>query len=96
MLRRIIYVLKGFFKDENGYWRNKNNHLIHRIKAYKIYIKDKNKYPLPYEFYIVSHVDGNKDNNKKSNLILLTPIEYNYKKRKIIRRELPYIMRVSN
>jgi len=67
------------YTDENGYKRGKLNHsdLIHRQIAYKeIYLKDRESYPLRFSEYVIHHKDGNKKNNKISNLQILTPEEH--------------------
>lgn len=66
-------------EDKNGYLRGKIEHtdLIHRQKAYRnIYLKNRDKYPLPFSKYVVHHKDFNKKNNKISNLKILTPEEH--------------------
>lgn len=68
------------YTDDNGYKRGKLPHsdLIHRQKAYRsIYLKNRNEYPLPFSQYVVHHRDGNKKNNRISNLQILTPAEHN-------------------
>lgn len=77
-LRRIIYLIKGYTRDEIGYWRTKEGFLVHRIRAYnKIYSKERDKYPFPYSLYVIHHKDGDKENNKIKNLIILTVPEHN-------------------
>ena len=62
------------FIDENGYARKKHSSLIHRQNAYKyLYLKNREKYPLPFSAYVVHHIDGDKLNNHSRNLELLTP-----------------------
>lgn len=63
------------YKDERGYDRNypKHSNLLHRENAYKyIYLKNRDKYPLPFSAYDVHHIDGNKNNNHSSNLKIVT------------------------
>ncbi len=65
--------------DENGYERGELKHstLIHRQVAYRsIWLPNRDKYPLPFYKYDVHHVDGNKTNNRVSNLQLLTREEH--------------------
>jgi hypothetical protein len=67
------------YTDENGYKRAniKHSDLIHRQVAYKhIYLKNKENYPLRFSDYVIHHKDGNKQNNKVSNLQILTPEEH--------------------
>jgi hypothetical protein len=62
--------------DKNGYEHGKISHsdLIHRQIAYEyIYLKHRDKYPLPFSKYVIHHKDGNKLNNDISNLEILTP-----------------------
>lgn len=80
-IRRFIYLLKGYNKDENGYWRDKYGFLIHRIKIYEIFRDHRKDYPLPFSSYIIIHKDENKDNNSIDNLSILTEEEYKYLKR---------------
>lgn len=70
---------KGIKTDDRGYKRGKISHsdLIHRQVAYnEIYLKNREDYPLPFEKYVVHHKDGNKQNNKVSNLKILTKEEH--------------------
>lgn len=70
---------KGIKTDNKGYKRGELSHsdLIHRQVAYKeIYLKNREDYPLPFEKYIVHHIDGNKQNNDVSNLKILTKEEH--------------------
>ncbi len=66
------------YEDEKGYLRSKSTKkLVHREIAYKeIYLKNKEKYALPFKEYIVHHIDGNKKNNNSSNLIILLPMDH--------------------
>lgn len=64
--------------DERGYPRKEYSSLIHRQVAYrKIYLKNRDIYPLPFSQYIVHHKDGNKQNYDITNLELLTREEHN-------------------
>ena len=66
--------------DGEGYERGKVNHsdLIHRQVAYhEIYLKNREKYPLPFSKYVVHHKDKNKRNNRVSNLEILTEKQHN-------------------
>jgi len=60
--------------DENGYKRYEdNNKLIHRDVAYnKIYRRGFGKYLKRFGEYDIHHIDGNKLNNNKTNLKILT------------------------
>ena len=62
--------------DERGYKRNGYGRLIHRDKAEKLIYK-KGDYPLEFWQYDVHHKDGNKLNNLKDNLEILTREEHN-------------------
>jgi hypothetical protein len=66
---------KTRYTDENGYDRGNIGHsnLIHRQVAYhQIYLKNRDKYPLPFSKYVIHHIDGNKKNNYHLNLLLLS------------------------
>lgn len=64
------------YKDKHGYYREPSD-AVHRHRAYHyIYLKDKKKYPLPFEAYEVHHIDGDKTNNRMNNLAILTPEEH--------------------
>ena len=64
--------------DENGYKRNGYGRLIHRDKAEKL-IYNKGDYSLEFCEYVVHHKDGNKLNNLKDNLEILTREEHRAK-----------------
>jgi len=67
------------YTDENGYRRSgiKHSDLIHRQVAYRqIYLKNRQNYSHPFGHYQVHHIDGNKKNNKASNLQILTKDEH--------------------
>lgn len=70
----LRYSIKGMSKY--GYPEGTIKHhsdSIHRQVAYeKIYLKDRNKYPYPFGWYVVHHKDRNKENFKVDNLELLT------------------------
>lgn len=71
----------GQYTDEDGYLRdtveNGFSTLIHRQKAYRnIYLKNRDKYPLPFEYYVVHHIDGDKKNNRLYNLEIMLPEEH--------------------
>lgn len=66
------------FTDENGYrrWAG-DGKLVHRGVAYKkIYLPNKDSYPLPFSEYVVHHKDENKKNNDVSNLQIVTQEEH--------------------
>lgn len=63
-------------EKKNGYKIEKEEEFIHRKRAYHIYLENRNKYPLPYGAYEVHHIDFDKNNNKVSNLQILTPTEH--------------------
>ncbi len=69
---KITYI------DENGYYRWKDTQrLVHRDIAYKqIYLKNRDKYPLPFRCYQIHHIDRNKTNNRVDNLEILTEEEH--------------------
>ena len=80
IIRRIYYLLKGYHLDTNGYWRDKFNQLIHRSIAYKkIYLESPEDYPLPFEKYVIHHINKDKQDNRVSNLKVETPYEHNYR-----------------
>jgi len=65
--------------DKNGYIRGKPEHsdLISRQMAYyEIYLKNRDKYPLPFIKYDVHHIDFHKLNNDPSNLQIVTRQEH--------------------
>lgn len=64
--------------DKHGYAREpKHSNAWHRkVAYYKIYLKDRKKYPLPFEEYEIHHKDGDKLNNNPDNLLILTPEEH--------------------
>lgn len=67
------------YKDNHGYIRETKEHsnAWHRkVAYYKIYLKNREKYPLPFGEYEIHHIDGNKTNNEISNLAVLTPEEH--------------------
>lgn len=69
------------YTDKKGYEREVttlHSNLIHRKIAYrKIYLKDREKYPLSFSKYIVHHKDGNKKNNDVRNLQLMAKEKHN-------------------
>lgn len=67
-------------KDEKGYPIGKIEHsdLIHRQIAYsEIYLKNRSKYPKPFGYYVVHHIDTNKENFRVDNLYLCSKEEHN-------------------
>jgi len=65
--------------DSNGYEHEQATHsdLTHRLVAYKnIYLKNREKYPLPFSKYQVHHRDFNKRNNSIENLEIYTKEEH--------------------
>lgn len=78
----ILHSPKGNpakYVDSNGYERNtfKHSNLTHRQVAYReLYLKHKDKYPLPFSKYQVHHKDKNKLNNHPDNLDLFTQEEH--------------------
>ena len=70
---------KTEYIDANGYNRDtiKHSNLTHRnIAYYSIYLKHKDKYPLPFRMYQVHHKDHNKLNNNVENLEIFTKEEH--------------------
>ena len=66
---------KDYWKDNNGYPHSTS---IHRQIAYKkIYLKNRNKYPLPFSKYVVHHIDTNPENFDEDNLYICTEEEHN-------------------
>jgi len=66
---------KDYWKDNNGY---PHSTAIHRQIAYKkIYLKDKDRYTLPFSKYVVHHIDTNKENFDVRNLYICTEEEHN-------------------
>lgn len=64
--------------DERGYYRDEKGVLIHRKVAYEqIYLPNKDRYALPFSEYVVHHIDRNKKNNDKENLILMVEEDHN-------------------
>ncbi|MBN1156089.1 hypothetical protein JXA85_00590 [Candidatus Woesearchaeota archaeon] len=72
--------------DDNGYLRGllakpaqlksrnafRHSDLIHRqIAYYEIYLKNRDKYPLPFSCYEIHHDDGERLNNSPRNLKLM-------------------------
>jgi len=84
--------------DKNVYIRDGDTkRLIHRDVAYKeIYLKNREKYPLPFSEYQVHHLDGNKFNNSIKNLLILTREEHkkihNIRFDKIMQRDIDKII----
>ncbi|MBT4604752.1 hypothetical protein HOC01_03870 [archaeon] len=70
---------KKSYTDKHGYKRDgvPHSNLTHRQVAYKqIYLKHRNKFPLPFSRYQVHHIDENKRNNRVSNLKIVTREEH--------------------
>jgi hypothetical protein len=68
-------------KDNSDYnliekYKRESSSPFNRERLYPIYLKNRNKYPLPFSEYEIHHIDFNKDNNDVRNLILLTPAEH--------------------
>ena len=70
--------MKITYIDDRGYQRYKEtNRLVHRDIAWKyVYSANRKKYPLRFSEYQVHHIDGDKRNNKWSNLELITKEEH--------------------
>lgn len=61
--------------DNRGYERDGFGKLVHRKVAFK-HLYDYPKYPKRFRSYDVHHIDGNKLNNSKNNLQILTRKEH--------------------
>lgn len=70
--------MKNVYTDKKGYFRFINSdELFHRYLANKyIYKPNRNNFDLPFGWYVVHHIDGNKKNNKLSNLQIITQEEH--------------------
>ncbi len=69
---------QSVYLDRRGYYRYRsNNKLVHRVVAYNIWHSNRQKYPLPFESYVVHHKDGVMTNNRPRNLELLTVNDHN-------------------
>jgi len=86
------------YLDKNNYKRYSN--LIHRKIAYeRIYLKNREKYPLPFSKYVIHHKDGNKTNNEIGNLQIMTREEHEnlhkkeYNKKKGIKKTFGQVIR---
>lgn len=69
----IVYDGRKWTINNMGYYRNTNRakgeYLLHRYK----YIREIGKIPLNYDIH---HIDGNKENNEISNLLLISKSEH--------------------
>lgn len=66
--------------NENGYSEGKPEHssAIHRQVAYKeIYLKNRDKFTLPFSKYVVHHIDGERLNGSVKNLYICTKEQHN-------------------
>ncbi|MCD4759357.1 HNH endonuclease [archaeon] len=79
-LEKEIKKKGGKIVNDKGYIEQspkKHSELEHRQNAYHyIYLKNRDKYPLPFSQYVVHHKDGNKLNNHSRNLELFTKEEH--------------------
>jgi hypothetical protein len=57
-------------------YKKESSSPFNRERLYPIFLKNRNRYPLPFSEYEIHHKDFNKNNNNIDNLILLTPIEH--------------------